>query len=166
MADIDYSKIPTPDLRALKEGKLKDVSTETLLYLKSIGGGQQQQAQKGYFGGLQESLVKRATNIQQELTPTANEAWKGNSYSLGETLKRSPERALRITGQTAGLMGDVIGETVSAVTPDFIKEGASAAALKILDTPLGKAGLSAAKRNYAEYQLFKKSHPDAAKDSN
>jgi hypothetical protein len=39
MADVDYSKIPTPDLEAMQAGNLGKVSTKTLQYLQSTGGG-------------------------------------------------------------------------------------------------------------------------------
>lgn len=79
MADIDYRKIPTEDLVALKKGDYSKVSTATLEYLKG-GGGDYPDAEKaapaanvpagpqpGFFTGVKRGLATVAGGIGQRL---------------------------------------------------------------------------------------------------
>src|SRR3972149_8582332 len=56
----------------------------------------------GFMGRMNEDLVKRGVNISNELIPKSIE-------SLDQTLFNAPGRALRVTGQVAGLANDVVG---------------------------------------------------------
>jgi len=120
-----------------------------------------QPQKQGFVGKINDSLVKRGVNIADELTPKVNE-------SIGGTLLKAPERALRITGQAAGLAGDVIGRGIGSiidtVTPESVQTAVKAGVRNVLDTSLGKMGMEAAKGGYDTYQSFKKSYPNVAKD--
>ncbi|MEN6423328.1 MAG: hypothetical protein ABFD76_15420 [Smithella sp.] len=115
----------------------------------------------GFLGKINESLVKRGVNIADELTPQGNE-------SFGRTLLKAPERALRTTGQAAGLSGDVIGHgigsIVDTITPESVQTAVKSGVKDILNTSLGKQGLEAAKAGYDTYQGFKTQYPNVAKD--
>lgn len=73
-----------------------------------------QPQEPSFFGRMNEDLVKRGVNIANELTPTGEE-------SIGQTLLKAPERALRTTGQVAGFGSDVIGNVVSSLIPSGVK---------------------------------------------
>lgn len=165
MPAIDYSKLGTEEIQALLANDFTKVSTGTLRSL--LGEEKPKPAPQmpgedsgGFLQRLNESIVKRGSNVADALTPSSDE-------SLGRTLMKTPGRALDVTGQVAGLIGDagadLLASIVSGVTPNPVKEFAKEQVLSVLDTPIGKKGLSAIKQGMDSYALFKKENPEVAK---
>lgn len=114
-----------------------------------------------FLGRTNEVLVKRGVNIADELTPKQTEG-------LYDTLSKAPERALRVTGQAAGFLGDVVTEGAKSLyktfMPESTQESIKQGATNILQTPIGQQGLKAIKAGTDTYAKFKQRYPDAAKD--
>lgn len=84
--------------------------------------------------------------------------------------------ALQLTGKVgAGTVLDLMGELIvsggrglSNITPDAIEDpikgGATAAAMKLLDTDLGQKGLAAAKEGYEKWSEFAEENPVMARN--
>jgi hypothetical protein len=150
---------------AKKAGYGDDEILNHLANGKGKGALQPQKAESpGFLSNVNEALVKRGVNIANELTP--------GQESIGRTLVKAPERGLRVAGQGAAFLGDVLGEGVKSlyktVVPDAAQEVISStfknATANIVDTRVGQAGIKAAQQGFGEYQAFKKQNPEAAKD--
>ena len=116
----------------------------------------------GLLSRLNDALVKRGINIADELTP------RSPDESIGQSIVKAPERALRVTGQAAGFLGDLIGEGAKSlyktVMPDDAQTAIKETGKDILQTDIGKAGLEAVKTGMDTYSQFKVENPNAAKD--
>lgn len=113
---MDLSKVPTEDLLAYKQGRLQDVSTETLLALKGMQRAQQSPPQT-FSQRLEADWQKRQAKIDQ-------------AAQLGAKGKMSPEAVGFVSGanRVGYYFGDVPGEvaksTIQAL-PQGIKDTAS-----------------------------------------
>ena len=119
----------------------------------------------GFFGGVKEDITGRAENFIK----SAERLERGE-----QTL---PETSLQVTGHAVGGLFDIfgrgltsvgrgIGKTASALTPDVIedpvKEKVKQAGLKLLQTKVGQAGLSALSGGVESYDKWKSENPRAA----
>ena len=150
MAKFDFEK-------ALKDGYTQQQITN---YLTSKG---MTQDAEGYFGvplqprqsfisGLSEDLQKRGEQLRPSI-----EALGRDEQTFGETL-------LQAGGAGAGFGLDIIQRGVSAVLPDFVKDTATKAGLKFLETPLGQKAIEAAKLGIEEYNKLEKENPRVARN--
>lgn len=161
---VDLKSIATEELEGLLINDLTKVSTATLRKFagEEVPPPQQRPFEDapGFLSRLNESIVKRGVNVEGVLTPTDSETFL-------QTLSKAPGRALDVTGQAAGLMGDVMGNaletTVSKVTPEAVKTLVKGWGASILGTDFGKQALSALKQGVDAYALFKRENPGAAK---
>ena len=105
--------------------------------------------QQGFFSNVGADLSKRWKNIG------------------GQPLSR-PEGVYRDVGQVAGGIQDVVGEGLKSayktVVPQKAQEAVSKGTQAVLNTSLGKLGISALQKGVAYWNLFKKSYPEIAKD--
>ncbi len=109
----------------------------------------------GFFDRVGEDLKKRGSAIKQTFQDTAS--GKINPLDTG----------IQVVGQAAGGINDVIGEGVSSAfnaLPDSVQEGAKGIGVKILETPLGKAGLKAIQEGMESYEAWKVKNPVGAKN--
>lgn len=118
-----------------------------------------QKPQQGFFIRTVGDISKRFGRIGEEIT---------TPESFYEAFEKSPEKALRITGQVAGGIGDVVGEllksTYDVLMPDKTKEQIRTGVGKLMQTKVGRMGLDALAKGQETYGEFKKSYPDFAKD--
>lgn len=125
-------------------------------------------AKPGMLSNLNESLVKRGVNIADALT-------RPQPADYLDRVKQQAETALQVTGQTAGLIGDVVGNVVSGVIPDKVKEVGGDLLkktfqpeinllTKVLQSEAGQVGIKALNAGTEAYASFKKNNPNAAKD--
>lgn len=118
-----------------------------------------QEPQQGFFTRTVGDISKRLGRIGEEITMPES------SY---EAFGKSPEKALRITGQVAGGIGDVIGEllksTYDVLMPDKTKEQIRTGVKELIQTKVGRMGLDALAKGQETYGKFKQSYPDFAKD--
>ncbi len=165
----DLSRIPTADLEALQQGDISKVSTDTLLFIQKQGdpiSGVADQQQAPQAPGLGDKLGQRWKNIGQAFTgqiPGAGPQ-EPQKPTVGNVALRTAEVPLRVGGQMTGAVGDVLGAAAEAVIPDKAKETIKEGARYVLDSPLGRVGISAAKKGKEYYDLFKKSYPNVAAD--
>jgi len=139
-----------------------------------------------FFGKTAEDISGRASAIKEEvaqgreLSTGQKVLGKLGSIATGGLLDvegamrgRTKEESLRNLagesklqqlGQAAGAVGDVAGEAISAVTPEFVKEGLSKAGGAIAETEIGKAGMEAAKMGIEKYNKWAEQNPEASKD--
>ena len=163
----DLSRIPTADLEALQQGDISKVSTDTLLFIQKQGdpiSGVADQQQAPQAPGLGDKLGQRWKNIGQAFTgqiPGAGPQ-EPQKPTVGNVALRTAEVPLRVGGQMTGAVGDVLGAAAEAVIPDKAKETIKEGARYVLDSPLGRVGISAAKKGKEYYDLFKKSYPNVA----
>lgn len=84
-----------------------------------------------------------------------------NTINQGGQGQLNPgEAGLRTVGAGAGFIGDVIGAGINSLTPQPVKDFG----LSLLRTPLGQAGLEAAKAGVEAYQNWKAKNLNIAKD--
>ncbi|MFA5377517.1 MAG: hypothetical protein WC455_17330 [Dehalococcoidia bacterium] len=122
------------------------------------------EAKPGLVSGVNEAIVKRGVNIADELNAPSSE-------TVGQTLKNAPERALRATGQTATLGGDVAMEGIKGLY-GLLPKSAQDAITGIPKSVLGKELapvmekdlLSMLGQGAEKYAQFKQENPNAAKD--
>lgn len=79
-----------------------------------------------------------------------------------------PERVLRVAGETAGAVGDVVGSGLKAayqgLVPDAAKKEVRRWGREILDTEAGQAGMEALHSGVEAWNNFEKENPNAAAD--
>ena len=114
-----------------------------------------QEQPQGFLTRTTEDISKRIGRIGEELT-------------FKDFFEKAPERGLRITGQVAGGIGDVVGEllksTYDVLMPEKTKEQVRTGVRELLQTKVGKTGLGALAKGQEAYGDFKKSYPEFAKD--
>jgi hypothetical protein len=105
--------------------------------------------QQGFLSNVGADLSKRWKNIG------------------GQSLLR-PEGVYRDVGQVAGGIQDVLDEGVKSLYKTVVPEKAQAAVSKgaqaVLNTSLGKVGISALQKGQKYWDLFKKTYPNVAAD--
>ena len=118
-------------------------------YIVSPSAPTSQPLQEGFVSNVGRDWSKRWTNISNQ------------------PLSR-PEGVYRDAGQIAGGIQDVIGEGAKSlyktVVPDKAQAAASKGAQSVLNTSLGKLGISALQKGQKYYDLFKKTYPNVAAD--
>jgi len=104
---------------------------------------------QGFLANVNSDLQQRAQNVIRD----------AGRADRGEIM---PSMAgLSYVGNTAGLGVDVLGRGLSAVTPDFVKEGAKNVLSSALDTDLGRKAVDAAGYVGDKYSEFAKANPNA-----
>ena len=154
--------------------------------LAPLTNGNVQVAQQGNFVGKYDHLKKDNTppeddgilsKIKEALTKRADSVNAGIDR-MAEGKQSFGESVLQLVGNSAGGVGDVIGEGIKAVTPqpvkDAIKSGAGYVAegakqvnkglTNILGTDIGKAGLDALHSGVDAYKQWSQENPRAASD--
>jgi len=106
----------------------------------------------GFFSKVGEDLSKRGEQLGKIYEDT--KMGKINPLSTG----------LQTVGTLFGGAGDIVGQGLSAVTPDIVKEKAGAAVTDVLQTDLGKKGIEFAKRGIDGWNAFKEVYPEIAGD--
>lgn len=100
------------------------------------------------------------TNLKNRVNKASEAAYGGNTSV--------PERILRVAGQTAGVVGDVVGAGLKTAyqvaVPEAGKKELRRWGREILDTDIGQAGLEALHKGMDYWNKFKEAHPDAAED--
>lgn len=100
------------------------------------------------------------TNLKSRVNK-ASEAAYGGDTSV-------PERILRVAGQTAGAVGDVVGAGLKTAyqvaVPEAGKKELRRIGRDILDSDLGQAGMDALHKGIAYWDEFAKNNPNAAED--
>lgn len=121
-----------------------------------------EQDKKNFFERFGEAIDERSM-----IAGDIIDRYKGQEQGLGNTL-------LQVAGKVGAgglmdFMGEVLvsgGRGLSAITPDVledpIKDGATNAAIAILNTEVGQAGLSAAADGVDRYRGWSSEHPVAA----
>jgi len=118
-------------------------------------------------------LASEQPEKMKPFTERVGEDLKVRGEALKDTFKRSGEDlnplsvGIRNVGDVIGGVGDVVGESIisaASYLPEPIKKGAASAVSNILETPIGKFGIEAAKKGIEKYADFKLEHPDAARD--
>lgn len=110
---------------------------------------------KGFISSVQSNIANRGANI----------ADIGESVNQGNIGKA--RGTLRVAGQLAGSITDVVGETISGayrLLPDFLENKIESGARSILQTPAGQAGIKALHSGYDSYQNWKSNNPELAAD--
>ena len=110
--------------------------------------------QTGFFQGVGQDVSKRFGGLIDTFKQTAKPVDGINPLQTG----------LRTVGEVAGLVGDVAGRAISAVTPEFVKSGLKKVGSEILQTDIGKQGLKVASQGLDSYSTWKKNNPQTAKD--
>lgn len=109
-----------------------------------------EQKEVSFLSGVRSDLRAEA----EELRPSFERLARGEQ-TFGETLFQ--------TGAAGAELGfDILSRGVSAVLPDFVKDTATKAGLRFLETPLGNKALEAASKGLEVYNQFKKENPRAA----
>lgn len=110
-------------------------------------------------------LYKRGTNIVGEIKDTYS------NINNPEKKGRLGEGLLRVTGEVAGGVTDTLGNVIGGVantldnaTGNITSSLANKGIQSILDTDIGKQGLEYAKKSSEDYNKWKESNPDAAKN--
>lgn len=122
------------------------------------------QQSPGFLDKVGSAVSERYGNIKNELT--------SNQVTSPTNLQASGmEKVLRVAGQAAGAVGDIIGagigsaaSTVNEMTGGAAGEASKAGASYILNTDLGKQGLNFAQQGMEKYSEWKQANPNAAKD--
>ena len=130
----------------------------------TVEGVNDQKPEPNFLDKVGSDISKRYGNIKSELT--------SNNVTSPVNLQASAmEKGLRVAGQVAGGVGDVLGSaigstasTVNDLTGGALGETAKSAGSSILQTELGKKGLELAQQGMEEYSKFKQEYPNAAKD--
>lgn len=84
---------------------------------------------------------------------------KEELFALGTGDVTLPETLLRGTAAGTGAITGVLGEAVSEITPDVVKEFASDVGKAVLNTSVGQKGLEALQQGIENFQEFKKNNP-------
>lgn len=149
----DLSNVSTSDLEAYQSGNLSAVSTEGLEAIQSA------LTPSTYLSRIGDKLSDRGEAIME---PT-------QAYASGQQgLLRSANQAL-LNGIGGGI-NDVIGETISTITPDFVKDLGSSALQAFGQLPsisgntLGQDISNEAGRGLAAYGQFAEQNPALARD--
>ena len=129
----------------------------------------------GYLNYRLDSFIENVSKDYQESVRQSSEAFE----RMGKGEQTKLETALQVTGDTANLIGDAIGETVvqiggstldgiSVLTPDFIEEPVKQAAKEsfewVMDTPAAQAGLEAVYEGFDKWNEFEEANPRAAEN--
>jgi hypothetical protein len=104
---------------------------------------------EGFIEGTKSALGERANALKE----TAQQTMSGEITPV--------ETGIQTVGQVLGGVGDVIGQTVKAVTPDFIVNKATAA---LGETPVGKLIGEVAPKVAEKYKSFSEAHPRLTKN--
>ncbi len=115
----------------------------------------------GYLSKLEGALSKRTGNVASE--------WKAKpDESVADSFTMSGKRLLRTAGQGAGLVGDVIGESLvslyKTVVPEKTQEEIKDALKRGFKTETGQKALGIVQTGMEKYGEFKKANPELAKD--
>lgn len=101
-------------------------------------------------------LAKRGGALKEVFTDTA----QGTINPL--------QTAIRTIGTVAGGATDVLGRGIiagaKAITPDSVEQKIGEGVQNIMQTPLGRSGLSAAQTGMQAYESWKQKNPSIAKD--
>lgn len=110
----------------------------------------------GLMSEIGSDLVKRGGALKEVFTETAQ--GKINPLQTG----------LRTVGTVIGGATDVLGRGLvagtKAITPDIVEQKIGEGVQNIMQTPIGKSGLSAAQAGMEAYQSWKQKNPSIAKD--
>ncbi len=182
---LNYSLIPTEDLKALKTRDYRSVSTRTLQYIKTGDAAGMQAATseptamyRSVGQRMGSKLGARAKDFGSEAGKLAHNAWTGGVDPYRGTFRP----LLRMEGDIANAANDIIGETgksffnTIATPPQNRHYRSDPLQTEIRSDhfiipkgpdehdPLVKAGRWALKQGGKYYELFKKTHPEVAKD--
>ena len=138
----------------------------------TIEGYNDQKPEASFLDKVSSDISKRYGNIKSELT--------SNNVTSPVNLQASAmEKGLRVAGQVAGGVGDVLVSAIGSTVPNSIVrvastadeltggalgETAKSAGTSILQTDLGKQGLELAQQGMEQYSVWKQANPNAAKD--
>jgi hypothetical protein len=174
----NYSLIPTDDLKALKAKDYGSVSTRTLQYIKTGDSTEIQPASpeptailRSLGQRLGSKLGARLHDFGSEAGKLAHNAWTGGTDPYRGTIRP----ILRMTGDIGNAVNDVVGEVMGVVnTPvhnkfdplqtRYVPHGTEFPSKPSANDPVVKAGKWALKQGGEYYKLFKKTHPEVAKD--
>lgn len=120
--------------------------------------------------GAKEVLPKLGGEIIQRGKSAFSSFSRGTQYDAGKGVIGNAVEGgltpLRIAGQAAGAVGDVLGAgaelAYKTAVPEPTKEKIKSHVLDILDTPSGRAGLQVLKQGGDVYQRFKEANPETA----
>jgi len=116
----------------------------------------------GFISRANQALVKRGVNISEELNQP--------SQGLEGDIRTAPEKALRVAGQSAGLIGDVTGEALkgayNTIMPEAGKKGVRKGLEWLFKTEPGAAAARLVKTGGEAYGKFEQEYPNAGKDIN
>ena len=123
----------------------------------------------GFFSSVGQDIVKRGSNIIDEITAPVVSV-NPDSSAIYEATRFAPERALRVAGQTAGLANDIVGEGLksayNAIMPEAGKQAIGKGASWVAGTAPGKAAIEAAGAVSDAYKKFEQNSPNLSKDIN
>lgn len=123
-----------------------------------------------FLTGAKEVLPKLGGEIIQRGKKAFSSFSRGTQYDAGKGIIGNAVEGgltpLRIAGQAAGAVGDVLGAgaelAYKTAVPEPTKEKIKSHVLDILDTPSGRAGLQVLKQGGDVYQRFKEANPETA----
>ena len=155
---------PTTGQKVSLTGDSPPTEQEIVDIFSKVGKGNQPAPappKGGLVNDVVQSVGKRASNIASEMTPQGDE-------SLGQSIIKSPERALRTAGQAAGAVGDVVGAGAKSLyknlTPQSVQEEIGNKFKTFAQTDTGKWWLNAIQTGMAKYEQLKAQYPETAKD--
>jgi hypothetical protein len=128
----------------------------------------------GYLGGvvsreipnLIHGVTDAATDVAHRFTDTKNFIDKTAADPSIGLAKGAGESVLHGLGQTAGAIGDVVGQGIKTiyktVTPQSAQDAIKNGAASVLASPEGQQGLALASKGKDEYDSWKQQNPQAA----
>lgn len=155
---IKYQKTTTKPWEKFNQSPSEQPKEEDYYgWQKILADTKDQYPLKKVVRNINESLVKRGSNIAEEFKPKGEE-------TIGDTLTNLPRRSLRALGQTAGLITDVVGDVIEPATDEMFDDETKNKLTKAIPDVVKKEAIDAIRYGGEKWSKFKAKNPEVAKD--